>query len=345
MTVPAQHLDGDPYPPEGDFESFFERWYPSVVSYARRFGAAHAEEIAQETLFRAFSCFADLRRDAPMPWLRKVAHNIACDMHRAGRRMGPMPEAGEADPVDLAEGPEESLLRLERVGHMRAALRDISAADRQLLHMLVVDEASVEEAANRLDVTANVVRVRLHRARRRLGSHYLRRAGHQALGIPLLVATALRRILRPSTRTATRTATRSAPALAAVAALGGLTAATLVLSQPSAPQHAWTSARASEQTFHHPRAVAVRRQPLAHTKVARPALTRASRAAGSSAVGDGLPDTGIKTHLKISDPHKQGKVADGSITIPTPIVPIRISTSWTRSGGEGLLCMVAHQDC
>src|SRR5579885_1605497 len=205
MTVTAHHLDADDdYRPEADFESFFERWYPSVLSYSRRFGAAYAEEIAQETLFRAFNCFADLRRDVPLPWLRTVARNVACDLHRVGKRLWPLPEAGDADPADLAEGPEESLLRLERVRHMRAALGDISPEDRHLLHMLVIDESSVEDVADRLAVTANTVRVRLHRARRRLGSHYLRRAGHHALAVPLLVFAALRRLARPTTSTATR---------------------------------------------------------------------------------------------------------------------------------------------
>ena len=141
MTLPAHHPDGndDARPAQGDFESFFERWYPSVLSYSRRFGAAHAEEVAQETLFRAFNCFSDLRHDMPLPWLRTVARNVACDMHRAGSRLWPLPEPGETDPADRAEGPEESLLRLERVGHMRAALGDISAEDRRLLHMLVID--------------------------------------------------------------------------------------------------------------------------------------------------------------------------------------------------------------
>ena len=141
MTLSAQEPNGDDArPADGDFDSFFERWYPSVLSYARRFGTSHAEEVAQETLFRAFSCFAELRRDDPLPWLRTVARNVACDMHRVGSRLWPLPEPGETDPADRAEGPEESLLRLERVGHMRAALGDISAEDRRLLHMLVVNE-------------------------------------------------------------------------------------------------------------------------------------------------------------------------------------------------------------
>jgi RNA polymerase sigma-70 factor (ECF subfamily) len=338
MTLPAQHLDDGDCRPEGDFESFFERWYPSILSYSRRFGATYAEEIAQETLFRAFSCFSDLRRDMPLPWLRTVARNVACDLHRAGKRLWPLPEAGDADPADIAEGPEESLLRHERVRHMRAALSDISPEDRQLLHMLVIDQSSVEDVADRLAVTANTVRVRLHRARRRLGSHYLRRAGHHSF-LPVLGIGALKRFIRPSANTATR----SAPALAAVAALGGLTAATVVLSQPSAPQRGWSSASTEQQAYRDPQMpAAVRRAPAATASLSGASRVGAHRSAGGSATP---PTPMVKTHFKLSDPHKPGTVSDTDITVQTPLGPFTISNKLVRSSGDGVQCMVTHQNC
>ncbi|MDQ1686356.1 MAG: hypothetical protein QOC82_3093 [Frankiaceae bacterium] len=338
MTVPAQHLEGDDFRSEADFESFFERWYPSVLSYSRRFGPTYAEEVAQETLFRAFNCFADLRRDMPLPWLRTVARNVACDMHRAGKRLWPLPEAGDADPADLSEGPEESLLRLERVRHMRAALDDISAEDRRLLHMLVIDQSSVEEVADQLAVTANAVRVRLHRARRRLGNHYLRRAGNHALAIPALALAALRRLLRPTTGTATR----SAPALAAVAALGGLTAATLVLSQPSAtPQHAWSAAATNQGTYRAP-APAVRRESVGPAALVAPAAHRTLTKAASSAPVSTLP---VRTKIKMGDPRKPGPVTESDIAIDTPFGTWKISNKAWRTPGDSVVCMLTHQEC
>jgi RNA polymerase sigma-70 factor (ECF subfamily) len=337
MTLPAQHLDDGDCRPEGDFDSFFERWYPSVLSYSRRFGATYAEEIAQETLFRAFSCFSDLRRDMPLPWLRTVARNVACDLHRAGKRLWPLPEAGDADPADLAEGPEESLLRHERVRHMRAALSDISPEDRQLLHMLVIDQSSVEDVADQLAVTANTVRVRLHRARRRLGSHYLRRAGTHALAVPVVGIAALKRLIRPSAGTATR----SAPALAAVAALGGLTAATVVLSQPSAPQHGWSAATTQQQAYRDPRPPALRHAPVATVPAAKPRAAAAAARAGSALA----PTPMVKSHLKLGDPSKPGTTADTGIVVQTPFGPLWISDKTVRSEGDGIECQVTHQSC
>lgn len=337
MTLPA-HLDDGDFPAESDFESFFERWYPSVLNYSRRFGATYAEEIAQETLFRAFNCFSDLRRDMPLPWLRTVARNVACDLHRAGKRLWPLPEAGEVDRPDVAEGPEESLLRLERVGHMRAALGDISAEDRRLLHMLVIDESSVEDVANQLEVTANTVRVRLHRARRRLGSHYMRRAGHQVLALPVLGAAALRRLLRPTTGTATR----SAPALAAVAALGGLTAATVVLSQPAAPQHAWSAAATDQHVYVEPKP-AVHRQPVATAPIAKVASSGHSTKRPGTSAPVSIP--GVKTRVKVSDPHQPGTWADAGVSVPTPWGPAWISVKAVRSQGDTIVCQVTHQGC
>ena len=334
MTLPAHdlHGDDDQRPDVADFESFFERWYPSVLSYARRFGAAYAEEVAQETLFRAFSCFSDLSLDMPLPWLRRVARNIACDMHRSGRRLWPLPEPGETDPEDPGDGPEESVLRLERVRHMRAALSDISAEDRQLLHMLVVDESSVAEVADQLDVTANTVRVRLHRARRRLGDHYVRRAGHRVLAFPPLVLLALRRLLRPSATTATR----SAPALAAVAALGGLTAATVVLSQPDLPRGSWSAASAEQQAYRHPAAPAVRLQPAApHSAAAAPrTAAHAATAPTRGATVDG-PQIGATLS---NHPFAPGEDGHEYVVLDTPVGRFKIDQRETRSKGDGIIC-------
>jgi hypothetical protein len=218
---------------------------------------------------------------------------------------------------------------------MRAALSDISPEDRQLLHMLVIDESSVEDVADRLAVTANTVRVRLHRARRRLGSHYLRRAGHHSLALPALGVAALRRLLRPSAGTATR----SAPALAAVAALGGLTAATVVLTQPSdAPQHPWSAAATEQQAYGDPQLVTVRTP-----NATAPAVRSSARIAGASHTGgSSSPSTPmVKTRLKVGDPKKPGTTADTGITVG----PVWVSMKVVRSSGDGVICMVTHRNC
>ncbi|MDQ1748778.1 MAG: hypothetical protein QOD07_3041 [Frankiaceae bacterium] len=340
MTLPAHQFGKGDQPAAADFEAFFERWYPSVLSYSRRFGAAYAEEVAQETLFRAFNCFSELRHDMPLPWLRTVARNVACDMHRAGTRLWPLPEPGDdADPVDAAEGPEDSLLRVERVRHMRAALGDISDDDRQLLHMLVVDENSVADVADQLSVTANTVRVRLHRARRRLGTHYLRRAGHQALALPALGLAALRRLLRPTTSTATR----SVPALAAVAALGGLTAATVVLSQPTAPQHAWSAAVTDQRAYSEPKPGAVSARLVAVTRTA--SGTTSGRSARSVHPGGVGAPTPVNAHVRLAPPNRPGNVTDTGITVQTPVGPVNFHTKTVRSPGESPVCRVTHQFC
>ena len=339
MTLPAQHFGADGNCPEPNFESFFERWYPPVLSYSRRFGAAHAEEIAQETLFRAFSRFSDLRHDMPLPWLRTVARNVACDLHRAGKRLGPLPEAGEADPADLSEGPEESLLRLERVGHMRAAFGDISPEDRKLLHMSVIDEHSVDAIADQLAVTANTVRVRLHRARRRLGTQYMRRAGHQALVLPAFGFAVLRRLLRPTASTATR----SAPALVAVAALSGLTAATLVLTQPNLPvQHVWSTAATDQQPYRHAPSVAVQRQSVTAVPAARPAQHVMSTTPAPALRTSGPT---VKTRVPFSDPEKPGTWVTTDVFVTTPAGTFGTSYRIWRGEGPGAICYVTHHLC
>ncbi|MDQ1700179.1 MAG: hypothetical protein QOG34_2042, partial [Frankiaceae bacterium] len=172
-------------------------------------------------------------------------------------------------------------------------------------------------------------------------NHYLRRAGTHALAIPALALAALRRLLRPTTGTATR----SAPALAAVAALGGLTAATLVLSQPSAtPQHAWSAAATNQRPYREP-APAVRRQSVGPAAVAVPAASHA-RPGTKPSLSAPIANPPIRTHMHWGDPSQPGTINEEDVTVDVPIVgPVTIYSRTVRSTGDSVVCIVTHLKC
>jgi RNA polymerase sigma-70 factor (ECF subfamily) len=130
---------------------------------ARRYVAgAAAEDVAHEALLRAWSARADCRRpDDPWPWLKRIVHNEAM-RHLSLLVSEALPPGCEPS------APDE---RLETVLD-RAALTTLMGAlpesDRALLRMHYELDLSVAALAAALDAPEGAVKVRLHRARRRL---------------------------------------------------------------------------------------------------------------------------------------------------------------------------------
>lgn len=121
---------------------------------------ADAEEAVQEALVRAW-----LRRDAcrspeaPLPWMLEITRN------EARRLLGR--HASAPEPADAAQ--EDRLLAgaATRVT-VEQALRGLADRDRRVLHLRYAEDLTQVEVARRLGVPEGTVKVRLHRARRRL---------------------------------------------------------------------------------------------------------------------------------------------------------------------------------
>jgi RNA polymerase sigma-70 factor, ECF subfamily len=131
-----------------------------ITAYARRRGAHDPEELAAETMAIAWRRLADVPLDDPRPWLIATARNLVrADRRRRGASAadlaGVEPAALPAPSVDL--DPE-----------LEAALRSISAQDREALLLVAWEDLTPSAAAASLGISAAAFRVRLHRARRRL---------------------------------------------------------------------------------------------------------------------------------------------------------------------------------
>jgi RNA polymerase sigma-70 factor, ECF subfamily len=126
-----------------------------------------AEEAAQEALVRAW-----LRRDscrspgAPLPWLLEITRNEARRLHGREARRGTHELTAalelEADCEDRELAGAALRLSVEQ------ALDTLADGDRRLLRLRYAEDLSQSEVARRLGVPEGTVKVRLHRARRRL---------------------------------------------------------------------------------------------------------------------------------------------------------------------------------
>ncbi len=155
------------------FERFVEYFRSKVFHYSWLMCGRpeDAEEVAQETLLHVFESLEQLREpDRVRAWVFRIAKN-ACLMHRRKSIFAPSHEIStdELLPADEPSGadlpPDREYLR----GELRAVLDRIIAElppnYRSVVVLRDMEELSTEEAAQILDITTDVVKTRLHRAR------------------------------------------------------------------------------------------------------------------------------------------------------------------------------------
>ncbi len=167
----------------GDAEAFgflVERYERRVFSLAYHLvnSREQVEDLAQEIFVKAFLGVRGFdARSSFATWLSRVAVNHCYDYLRRQRTsrvfyFSQMNEEGQRALEAKAESPPQEGINVED----RVALRDLAgkllsrapAEDRIILGLKELEELSVEEIAEILDLKESTVKVRLHRARKRM---------------------------------------------------------------------------------------------------------------------------------------------------------------------------------
>jgi len=126
---------------------------------------ADAEEAVQEALVRAW-----LRQDAcrspeaPLPWLLEITRN------EARRLLGRQARRSSLELFDAASREDDELVGTADRVTVEQALRTLGDGDQRVLRLRYAEDLTQVEVARRLGVPEGTVKVRLHRARRRLRS-------------------------------------------------------------------------------------------------------------------------------------------------------------------------------
>ena len=140
-----------------------------------------AQDLLQETFFQALRSLPTFRGDSKLStWLYSIAKNVALARYRKDKRRSPLDEetlmrvAAQADGPPAPSGeaaswdPAEQTTRNEERALLHEALEELSDNYRKVIELRDLQELSTEETAERLDLTRVNVRVRLHRARKKL---------------------------------------------------------------------------------------------------------------------------------------------------------------------------------
>jgi RNA polymerase sigma-70 factor (ECF subfamily) len=121
----------------------------------------------------------------PLPWLLGVARRVLSTQRRGEQRGAALRQRlAESGAAVGALSPAVGSVGAGASGALRGALEQLSESDREVLLLIAWEGLSPTEAAAVLGVKAATVRVRLHRARRRL-ARTLVRDGGEGGGEPL----------------------------------------------------------------------------------------------------------------------------------------------------------------
>lgn len=138
------------------------------LAYRYASNRTEAEDIAQDALLRAWRRRSTLRDpDRRNQWLAAIVRNEAFRQHA---RVRPDP----TDILEWIEGAEdEAVVATVERADLHAALRALSEKDRSLLTMRYQEDLTQSAIAQRLGIPEGTVKVRLHRARKKLRRHYV----------------------------------------------------------------------------------------------------------------------------------------------------------------------------
>jgi RNA polymerase sigma-70 factor (ECF subfamily) len=153
------------------FETYYDRIYRYVLSLTG--DLAEADDLTQETFLRAYRGRDSLHdAGALTTWLYRIATHVCLDRLRQRVRRAPLESEADPDDVDLADPDIPSLQQTVERNEMGACvqqyLEDLPDSYRAAILLHDLHGLTGPEIAETLGVSLATVKIRLHRARRKL---------------------------------------------------------------------------------------------------------------------------------------------------------------------------------
>ncbi|MER6580114.1 RNA polymerase sigma factor [Nonomuraea sp. NPDC001023] len=150
------------------FEAAYNRAYGQITAYAvRRCDSPQdAADVVAETFTVAWRRVDELPEGPEATlWLYGVARKVLANHFRSGNRRRERTAELDAELADRYGHSPDTQVELDAIGR---AFRSLSDDDRELLSLVAWEGLERDEIAKALGLSRNAVRIRLHRARRRL---------------------------------------------------------------------------------------------------------------------------------------------------------------------------------
>jgi RNA polymerase sigma-70 factor (ECF subfamily) len=151
--------------PDVAFDHFYRHEYRSVYALCLALaGAASADDLAQDAFIRAHRQWEQIvAYDVPAAWVRRVAINLATSLARRSAAEGRAVRrfAGRRE----SSGPHRDPELLDPDDRLWTEVRRLPPRQASILVLHYVEDLSVDQIAALLGLSANTVKVHLHRGR------------------------------------------------------------------------------------------------------------------------------------------------------------------------------------
>lgn len=161
-----------------EFERLLRPHVPALYRAAYRWvgSVEHAEDLVQDVLVKLYPRLAELRAlDRVRPWVMRVMYRLFIDQLRRERHSPMQFGADEAEDAGLEDGyldpgagPQELTERQLTQERILAVWPRLGEDHRVVLSLHDIEDYSLPELAEMLDVPIGTLKSRLHRARARL---------------------------------------------------------------------------------------------------------------------------------------------------------------------------------
>lgn len=152
-------------------ESVYRKYMPDVYRYLRTLCGddAAAEDLVQETFYRAYLHLENYRDEKVKPWLFRVAYNAFIDMKRKERRsVTSSDDFFKRLPDDDMKGPEAVLLQKENQDLLNGWILKLPELQKQAVVLYDLHQFSYQESADIMSITLSHFKILLFRARQQL---------------------------------------------------------------------------------------------------------------------------------------------------------------------------------
>ncbi|MFB2583056.1 RNA polymerase sigma factor [Herbiconiux sp. P15] len=161
------------------FGRLFDRHRDRVFGQALRLirDPHDAEDVTALVFFEAWRKRASVRvvDGSVIGWLLVTTNNVVRNLSRSTRRyravLDRLPRPSVSDHPDPTDEVGERMDRQARDAQVRTAFSRLTEADQNVMTLCVLEELSMEQAAQVLGIPAGTVKSRLSRAKQRLAAH------------------------------------------------------------------------------------------------------------------------------------------------------------------------------
>jgi RNA polymerase sigma factor (sigma-70 family) len=142
--------------------------YAFTIAYRILNHREEAEEVAQDAFMKVFQSLNTFNREAKFTtWFYRIVFNAALGRKRKSQLPTSQLEEVNLNQLGIAT-PADELATAEKSRYIQLAMSHLLPDDVTILTLFYLKELSLEEIAEVTDISTNTIKVKLHRARKRM---------------------------------------------------------------------------------------------------------------------------------------------------------------------------------